>query len=53
MAAPIRNRKEEVIAAVNMAVNALQHDEHFAEKVMTPAILEVASQVSNAMGYIQ
>lgn len=52
-AAPIRNRDGKVVAAVNMAVNALKHEERYVEQVMIPAVLEVASQISNALGYIQ
>jgi IclR family transcriptional regulator, pca regulon regulatory protein len=52
-AAPIRNRDGKVVAAVNMAVNASQHEARYVEQVMIPAVLEVAAQISNAMGYIQ
>lgn len=52
-AAPIRNRKGKVVAAVNMAVNALKHDERYVEQNMIPAVLEVASQISRAMGYLE
>jgi IclR family pca regulon transcriptional regulator len=52
-AAPIRNRKGKVVAAVNMAVNALKHEERYVEQVMIPAVLEVATQISSAMGYLE
>jgi len=52
-AAPIRNRDGKVVAAVNMAVNALKHEKRYVTKVMIPAVLEVASQISRAMGYLE
>ena len=51
-AAPIRNHSGKVVAAVNMAVNALKHEEGYVEQIMIPAVLEVANQISSAMGYL-
>jgi IclR family pca regulon transcriptional regulator len=50
-AAPIRNRGGAVVAALNMAVNAAQHEPAYIQSVMVPAVQETAERISEAMGY--
>jgi IclR family transcriptional regulator, pca regulon regulatory protein len=51
VAAPVRNRHHRVVAAVNMAVNAANYDESEVAGRLIPAVMNVALQISQAMGY--
>ena len=52
-AAPILNREGEVVAALNMAVNAARHDANYLGQVMVPAVVHYAGRISSAMGYFK
>ena len=52
-AAPIFNRDGEVVAALNMAVNAARHDKDYPYAVMAPAVVKYARRISSAMGFFR
>ncbi len=51
VAAPIRNRHNQVVAALNMAVNATDYGESAVTGKLVPTVTKVARQISQAMGY--
>ena len=53
VAAPVLNRQGEAVAALNMAVNVARHDKGYLHKVMVPAVVRCAEQISSAMGYFK
>jgi len=53
VAAPVRNIDGEVVAAVNMAVNADHYDRAAVKATLIPAVISVAERISKALGYHQ
>ncbi len=53
VAAPVRNHDGQVVAAVNMAVNADHYDQPAVETTLIPAVISVAAGISKALGYHQ
>jgi IclR family transcriptional regulator, pca regulon regulatory protein len=53
VAAPVRNLDGQVVAAVNMAVNADHYDRSAVETTLIPAAISVAARISKALGYHQ
>jgi IclR family pca regulon transcriptional regulator len=53
VAAPVRNLDGQVVAAVNMAVNADHYDRSAVETALIPAVISVATRISKALGYHQ
>jgi IclR family pca regulon transcriptional regulator len=53
VAAPVRNLDGQVVAALNMAVNADHYDRSAVETTLIPAVLSVADRISKALGYHQ
>jgi IclR family pca regulon transcriptional regulator len=51
VAAPIRNKEGQVVAALNVAVNTEHYDPSATETVLIPAVISVAGRVSKALGY--
>lgn len=53
VAAPVRNLDGQIMAALNMAVNADHYDPSAVETALIPAVISVAARISNALGYHQ
>jgi len=51
VAAPVRNRHDRVVAALNMAVNAADYDETAVTEMLIPTVRQLARHISQAMGY--
>lgn len=51
VAAPVCNCDGKVVAAVNIAVNAIQYDEERLRREAVPAVIGVAGDISLALGY--
>ncbi len=51
VAAPVRNLDGQVVAAVNMAVNADHYDRSAVETTLIPAVISVAARISKALEY--
>ena len=52
-AAPVLDRRGNAVAAVNMAVNAAQHEKEYLRQVMVPAVMACAARISSAMGFFR
>jgi IclR family pca regulon transcriptional regulator len=53
VAAPVRNYQGDVVAALNMAVNAGDYAPEAIEETLVPAVKTVASQISQALGHMR
>jgi len=53
VAAPVRNIDGEVVAALNMAVNADHYDRSAVKTTLIPAVISFAERISKALGYHQ
>ncbi len=51
VAAPVRNRDGQVVAALNMAVNAAQYPDGNIHLKLAPAVQEAAHKISQALGF--
>jgi len=51
VAAPVRNFKGEVIAAVNIAVPSIRISQKRLEKIFAEKVVETANQISSTLGY--
>lgn len=53
VAAPVRNLDGQVVAALNLAVNANHYGPAAVETTLIPAVISVAERISKALGYHQ
>ena len=53
VAAPLRNFRGDVVAALNMAVYAADYREAAIEETLVPAVRAVAGRISRALGHIR
>ena len=53
VAAPVRDKDGQVVAALNMAVNAAQHDKERVGEELAPIVKQAALKISNAIGFFE
>lgn len=52
-AAPVFNRRGDVVAALNMAVSTARHRKKYIHAVMVPAVVTCAARISSALGFFK